>query len=49
MTLLAAFLKVRPIIICATFWLAGQRLGSLRYLDHVIELGSRLFVVSSLL
>ena len=49
MTLLAAFLEVRPIMTCATFWLAGQRLGDLMYLDHVIEPGSRLFVVSSLL
>ena len=34
---------------CATFWLAECRLGGLMYLDHVIELGLRLFVASSLL
>ena len=34
---------------CATFWLAERRLGGLMYLDHAIEPGLRLFVVSSLL
>ena len=48
-TLLAVFLEVRPIVMCATFWLAEHRLDGLMYLDHEIEPGLRLFVVSNLL